>query len=127
VSWRPHREPRQVAGFDVQYMASSTHGHEGAHQVALDGVSVLVAPDGHTTARNRNAVITRALDAIEAGESTALEAFVGALVLGGVTNILVDGQPILGDTPDRVGSIRLDMVKTEAGVEIQFVDLGARK
>lgn len=126
--WRPHRVPKLVGPFQVQYMTSSTHSHEGAHRIAIAGREVLVAPDGRTTARNRSAVITRTLDKIQEADpalvSVTLAAFVGALVLEGITSIEVDGEPLIPDGGDRIASIRLDVNQGDAGIEISLVDLG---
>lgn len=122
--WRPHRDPKLVGPFEVQYMTSSTHSHEGAHRIAIAGREVLVAPDGRTTARNRSAVITRVLDTILEGESPSLWAVVGGLVLQGVTEIEIDGEPLIPDGGDRIASIRLDVHQGDAGIEISLVDLG---
>lgn len=126
--WRPHRAPKLVGPFAVQYMTSSTHSHEGAHRIAIAGREVLVAPDGRTTARNRSAVITRTLDTMSqlatVGNVPSLWMFVGALVLEGVTSIEVDGEPLIPDGGDRIASIRLDVHQGDAGIEVSLVDLG---
>lgn len=126
--WRPHRVPKLVGPFEVQYMTSSTHSHEGAHRIAIAGREVLVAPDGRTTARKRSAVITRLLETMAlgapVGSVTPLRTFVGGLVLEGITSIEVDGEPLIPDGGDRIASIRLDVHQGDAGIEISLVDLG---
>lgn len=124
--WRPHRDPKPVGPFEVQYMTSSTHSHEGAHRIVVDGVSVLVLPDGRTTARNRSAVITRVLEAVTVVQPTGgrVWMFVGGLMVEGVTSIELDGLSILPEGGDRIASIRLDVRQGDAGLEISLHDLG---
>lgn len=126
MTWKPHRDPRTVHGFEVQYMASKDHKHEGAHRLAVAGRNVLALPDGHSTARNRNAVITGVLERISEGQSMTLEKLVGGLMLGGVVNLTVDDQAILPAGGEaNVVSLRLDVVQTAPdSLDIRLAHLG---
>lgn len=109
TSMVPVGDPRTVADVSVQYVADKSHAHEGGHRLALDGRTVEVLPGGPTQARNRSHVITRVLHDTEGmPDSTRLETLVGALVLEGATNILIDGTPVVaGRVP--IASLRLDV------------------
>lgn len=114
MTWKPLKDPQEIGPAVVQYLRSTDHGHEGAHDVALAGLTVRVLPDPRTTARKRSHTIREALHTIDAvtrvpldmayvsdQDSDALDGFdpvaylIGSLVLDGATNIEVDGEPVL--------------------------------
>jgi hypothetical protein len=112
-------------------MTSATHTHEGAHSVAIGDVSVLVAPDGRTTARQRSAALRSALESITTwGLGTnriAVATLVGFMVLDGITNLTVDGRPLLDGPAEVVTSVRLEVRHhhDDGTLSIDLVDLGA--
>jgi hypothetical protein len=104
----PIGDPRLYGPVEVQYVGDRSHGHEGGHRIAVAGREILALPDGRTTARDRSHAITRVLHADQPDALDRLEAVLGSLVLAGATNILVDGQPLIGDDTPAV-SLRLDI------------------
>lgn len=109
MTWKPLKDPQEIGPAVVQYLRSTDHGHEGAHDVALAGLTVRVLPDPRTTARKRSHTIREALGTIsdlqgavfklegleEPVEFDPVAYLIGSLVLDGATNIEVDGEPVL--------------------------------
>ena len=116
MSLVPVGDPRVVGDAEIQYVGDKSHSHEGGHRIAVAGRSVLVLPDGRTTARNRSHVITRVLHAFAGSGLDPTEALIGALVVEGATSIEVDGQRILADGSSPIVSLRLDVLDNEIRV-----------
>jgi len=120
----PIGEPRKVGSADVQYVGSSHHAHEGGHEVDVNGQTLLVLPDGRTTARRRSHVITQALDAECEDPQHLLYRVVGALLVAGATNLHVDGEPLIPDTTTPIVSLRLDLTRTGDEIDVHLSHLG---
>lgn len=113
MSWKKHTDPRVIGDSTIQYLRSAHHGHEGAHDVTVAGVTLRVLPDPHTTGRRRSDMIVRAVTTAEYVTRTAKELavtddarekglkefdpfayVVGYLITGGVRNLEIEGEPI---------------------------------
>ena len=119
-------DSRSIGIGQVQYVADSSHAHEGGHRVAVADRELLVLPDGRTTARNRSHVITRVLHAVEGTEVNPVESLVGALIMAGATRIMVDDRDVLDFGDTTVASLRLDLTTTPDGqFRFEAVHLGS--
>ena len=101
--WKPEGNERLINGIPVQYLRN-THLHEGAHRIVHRDATIDVYPDSSHGTRARAATIRRALTQL------TVEGVVGCLVLAGVTNITVDGTPIV--SASSVGRWRIDLADT---------------
>ena len=99
------QEGKRVGSGIVTYLRPA-HGHEGGHEVHVDGVTVRVLPDGATTTRARAGVIREALTTEVVAGGARVAYLVGRLVLAGATNLEVDGKPLI---PRSGGRWRLDL------------------
>lgn len=100
TDWKMEGTPRMVAGSAgsamVQYLRGA--GGVGGHDVYLGtGETVRMLPDSTTTARRRTGAVQAAVE----GNVSLLAQLVGALVVSGATNVLVDGKPIMPNTGGR--------------------------
>jgi len=117
---RPLGPEREIGAGIVRYLDGG-HAREGGHLVALNGREVTVLPDGRTTARQRSQAITAALQAAP----DPLADLVGTLILAGVSNLAVDGIPIVGESTDRLlASMRLEVSQHDSGVLVRVLETG---
>ena len=110
MTWKNHKDPRELApGVEVQALRSG-HTHEGAHDVTVNGKTLRVLPDPHTTARQRSDTLRRAVDDLESGTVDTIGLMIGYLVAAGATHLELDGQPLVGPTGDQlIGQIDVDV------------------
>ncbi|HLF43226.1 MAG TPA: hypothetical protein VJA46_06840 [Acidimicrobiia bacterium] len=121
---KPLKEARVIGDVSIQYLADSSHSHEGGHRITVTGRNLLVLPDGRTTARNRSHVITAVLSAAQGHGADPIQTLVGALVLEGATNLELDGVPVFASERRLVASMRLDIVESESGVDVEVGIIG---
>ena len=108
MSWLSEDTRHLNANVAVIYLRSQ-HNHEGAHDVWLYGHKLRVLPTPATTARKRYRVIVDAIGAIDGQTGVDPVAYVvGALVVAGAFNLLLDGQPLI-PTDDTAGIWRLEL------------------
>lgn len=110
MTWKPHKDPRDLSpGVSVQALRSG-HSHEGAHDVTVDGRTLRVLPDPHTTGRQRSDTFRRAVDDLGAGTVDVLALVAGYLLCAGATHLELDGQPLVGQSGEQlIGSIDVDV------------------
>jgi hypothetical protein len=123
IDLKPIGKPRTVGEVDIQYVGSSKHSHEGGHEIALDAHTLLVLPDGRTTARQRSHALSEALQAVSIPEASLLDTVIGRLVRVGATNLILDGEPLIVSDPPPVLSIRLDITPTDSGLDFDITHL----
>jgi len=123
IDLKPIGKPRTVGEVDIQYVGSSKHSHEGGHQVSLDGQTLLVLPDGRTTARQRSHALSEALQAVTTSRTNLLDMVIGRLVRVGAVNLVLDGEPLIVSDPPPVMSLRLDITPTDTGLDFDITHL----
>ena len=110
MSWKPHKDPRDlIPGVSVQALRSG-HSHEGAHDVTVDGRTLRVLPDPYTTGRQRSDTIRRAVDDLNGGLLDRIAVVAGYLLVAGATSLELDGRPLVGQQGEQlIGSIDVDV------------------
>lgn len=116
MTWKPQRDPKVIGDASIQYLRSDqTHGHEGAHDVTLGGLTVRVLPDGHTTARKRYDTILEAVTTAQAVTRWKVDLhfdpvayLVGYLMTAGLTSIEIEGEPVFA-RPEAKGQWLLEL------------------
>lgn len=96
----------------ITYINPAGHGHEGSHQIAVAGRTILVKGDGRTSTRKRYQAALRGYQTVsDAGllDQIGAEAVIGSLILAGATNITVDGDPIFEPDKGRVATLIIDI------------------
>ena len=124
MSFEPLGEERAIGDGLIRYLRDATHGHEGGHRIVVADRTLSVLPDGRTLARNRSHVITRVLHTAPASDPLLVEALIGALILEGATNLELDGSPVFASERRLVASMRLDVVESETGVDVEVGIIG---
>lgn len=107
----------------ITYIPPARLGGEGSHQIDVAGRTILVKGDGRTTTRKRYQAALRGYQtASNAGllDQIGAEAVVGSLVLAGVTDITVDGEPLFDPVRGHVATLIVD-ISTALGGEVVHV------
>lgn len=137
MSWKPHRPPTVIGDASIQYLrGDQTHRHDGAHDVAVDGHTLRVLPQPHTTARRRYDSILRATTTCE--EVAAALAFgyadfgfrphaylIGYLLTAGIRHLELDGRPLF-DRPEATGQWSV-VLTDRGGLEATWLGPGDRE